>query len=230
MSQIISKVSALKVGKVVSKKLQNQKRSELISAINKSPIASSYLSKTGFKDDEVADHKHHGGENKALFFMSNLTYKKISEQMDVSFCDKMNLGENILVENLCEDDVCVGDVWQIGEALVQISQPREPCWKLSANSDKKQMTAFIFKSGLTGWYAKVLKEGKIKKGDDIIFISRQNADFTIAKLNALMCDPLKDVAMTKSALEFSPLGEAFRLSLEKRYRAKDRSEHKDYHE
>ena len=226
MSKKIANVLYVKVGIVTTTKLENSKRQELISGIKKYPIEKSYLTKTGFKDDFQADLLHHGGENKALFLFSELTYKKINSFFSDSFdmTDMAYFGENLILSDICEKDICVGDVLQIGESLVQITQPRQPCWKLSANTNKKIMTKFIFDSGLTGWYAKVLEEGFICKDDEVILQIRKNPNLTIEKLNQLIVNPMLDENLTKEALNCEDLGKAFLTSLEKRYKLKDKDE------
>lgn len=221
--KIISKVELLKVGKITQKKLQNQKRDLLISAIEKFPIKKSYLSKTKFVDDDFADKTHHGGEDKAVFFMSSLTYDKINRDLntDLTYEKNASLGENILVKNIDESSVFLGDIWQIGDAIVQISQPRQPCWKLSANVDKKEMTKFIFKNGLTGWYARVLQVGEIKTGDDIVLKTRIYEHLSILDLNLALVNPKNYTKLIKEALNAKELGKAFKTSLYKRYKFDD---------
>lgn len=222
MQKLISKVSLLKVGKIQTTKLKESKRGELVTAMKKIPIEKSYLKKDGFSDDEVADRVHHGGEFKAIFFMSSLTYQKINEALHVElgYENEASLGENILVRNIVEDDVCVGDIWQIGEAVVEISQPREPCWKLSASTDIKDMTKFIFQRGLTGWYGKVLQEGEIKKDDDIILKSRGYKNLTISKLNTLMIKNPDNIIM-QEAINCPKLGTPFKNALKRRYKGNE---------
>lgn len=226
MSKKIANVLYVKVGIVTTTKLENSKRQELVSGIKKYPIKKSYLTKTGFKDDFQADLLHHGGENKALFLFSELTYKKINTFFSDSFdmTDMAYFGENLILSDICEKDICVGDVLKIGESLVQITQPRQPCWKLSANTNKKIMTKFIFDSGLTGWYAKVLEEGFICKNDEVILQTRKNPNLTIEKLNQLIINPMLDENLTQEALNCEHLGKAFLSSLEKRYKLKDKDE------
>ncbi|XPV69104.1 MAG: MOSC domain-containing protein [Halarcobacter sp.] len=226
MNKKIADVLYVKVGIVTTTKLENSKRQELVSGIKKYPIDKSYLTKTGFKDDFQADLVHHGGENKALFLFSLLTYGKINSHFDNNF-DMTNMayfGENLILSDICEKDVCVGDILKIGETLVQITQPRQPCWKLSANTNKKNMTKFIFDSGFTGWYAKVLEEGFICKDDEVILTERKNPNLTIEKLNQLMVNPISDVNITLEALRCEDLGKPFLTSLEKRFRLKDKDE------
>ncbi|RXJ57936.1 MOSC domain-containing protein [Candidatus Marinarcus aquaticus] len=214
----ISKVLYIKVGGVTVTKLENQKREQLVSGIKKYPVTQAYLSKTGFVNDAQADLLHHGGENKALFLFSKLTYEKINAHYNDSFdmTDVSYFGENIILDNVCEKDICVGDVLKIGETTVQITQPRQPCWKLSANTHQKDMTKFIFESGLTGFYAKVLKEGQIFQNDSVILEHRIHPNLTIEKLNELILNPLKDQKVMQEALHCEELGYQFKNSLQKR--------------
>lgn len=226
MSEIISNVLYIKTGKVSTIKLENQKRNELISGIKKYPVEKAYLSKTGFKDNEQGDLVHHGGANKALFLFSVLTYEKINSHFDNIF-DMTNMayfGENLILSNVCEDDICVGDILNIGQTKVQITQPRQPCWKLSANTNQKNMTKFIFDSGLTGWYAKVLEEGIICQNDKVILEKRSYPNLSIKKLNQLIINPMHDEALTLEALNCKELGKAFFESLSKRYKLKEKDD------
>ncbi|MCT7534031.1 MOSC domain-containing protein [Aliarcobacter cryaerophilus] len=223
MATKISNVLYIKVGNVTVTKLENQKRQDLISGIKKYPVSKAYLTKTGFVDDFQADLVHHGGFNKALFLFSSITYEKISSSFDNSF-DMTNIaffGENLILDKICEKDICVGDILKIGQAKVQITQPRQPCWKLSANSLKNSMTKFIFETGLTGFYAKVLKEGQISQNDDVVLEQRTNPNLTIEKLNQIIVEPKIDINLTKEALACEDLGHQFKNSLTKRYELGD---------
>lgn len=231
MATKISKVLYIKVGNVTVTKLENQKRKELISGIKKYPVGKAYLTKNGFKDDFQADLLHHGGENKALFLFSKLTYEKINSHFNNIF-DMSNMayfGENIILDEISEKNICIGDILKIGESKIQITQPRQPCWKLSANTNKKNMTKFIFESGYTGFYAKVLKEGQILQNDEVILENRTNTNLTIEKLNQLIVNPMLDEKLTKEALNCEDLGLAFKNSLAKRYELGDKDEQFSYY-
>ena len=229
----IANVLYVKVGVVTSTKLENNKRTELISGIKKYPVSKAYLTKTGFKEDFQADLLHHGGVNKALFLFSALTYEKINSFYDNIF-DMKNMahfGENLILSDICEKDICVGDILKIGQTRVQITQPRQPCWKLSANTNQKNMTKFIFDSGLTGWYAKVLQEGNISVDDEVILEKRTYPNLNIEKLNQLIINPMLDEKLILEALNCAQLGKAFMESLSKRYKLKDKDEQFSfYHE
>ena len=96
--------------------------------------------------------------------------------------------------------------------------------KLSANTNQKSMTEFIFKSGFTGFYAKVLKEGNICQNDNVLLKIRKNPDLTIEKLNQLIINPMFDENLTIKALNCQDLGYQFLNSLKKRYELKDKDE------
>lgn len=229
----IANVLYVKVGIVTSTKLENSKRKELVSGIKKYPVSKAYLTKTGFIDDFQADLAHHGGENKALFLFSQLTFQKINSHFNNIF-DMTNMayfGENLILSDICEKDICIGDVLKIGETKVQITQPRQPCWKLSANTNQKEMTKFIFDSGFTGFYAKVLKEGEISQNDEVILEKRINPNLTIEKLNQLIAFPISDESLVLEALNCKDLGKPFLESLAKKYKLKEKDEQfLSYHE
>jgi MOSC domain-containing protein YiiM len=155
---------------------------------------------------------------------SKKTYEKISKECNINFeIDEMAyFGENLILSNVSEEDICIGDIYEIGESQIQITQPRQPCWKLSANTNQKQMTKFIFDSGYTGWYAKVLKEGTICKDDEMRFIKRQEPDLSIKLLNKLIVNPSLNMSLAKKAIQSEFLGKPFKESLEKRYKLKEK--------
>ena len=226
MNQIISKVLFIKVGVIQTIKLENQKRDEYTSAIKKYPVDKSFLTKTGFIDDSQADLLHHGGLNKALFLFSKKSYEKINKEFNNIFDIKnmAHFGENLILDEICEKDICIGDVLKIGETQVQITQPRQPCYKLSLNTKQDNMTKFIFESGFTGFYAKVLEEGEISKNDEIFLQNRTNPNLTIEKLNQIIVNPMLDEKLTLEALNCEDLGLAFKNSLQKRYELGDKDE------
>ena len=229
----IANILYVKVGIVTTTKLENSKRTELTSGIKKYPVPKAYLLKTGFKEDFQADLLHHGGVNKALFLFSKQTYEKINSHFNSVF-DMTSMaffGENLILSEICEKDICIGDILKIGETLVQITQPRQPCWKLSVNTNQKNMTKFIFDSGFTGFYAKVLQEGFICANDEVILEKRVYPNLNIQKLNQLIINPLSDEKITLEALDCEDLGKAFKESLSKRYRLKDKDDQFSfYHE
>ncbi|MDD3467539.1 MAG: MOSC domain-containing protein [Campylobacterales bacterium] len=213
MEQYIGRALYIKVGKIVNMNAANKK--EFVSAIKKYCVAKSYLTKTGFESDEQADKVHHGGETKAVLFYSTITYNKINnlKNINLEFDGISHFGENIVVSHADEESICVGDVLRIGEATIEVSQPREPCWKLSANTAIPEMTKLIYKNGFTGWYGRVLQEGEIKQNDEITLIKRIYPKLTIAALNRLIQNPKSDEALYEEAVKCETLGAAFKKSI-----------------
>lgn len=196
---------------------------EVDSGIAKELVASAFLSKNGFIGDEVGDTVAHGGFNKTLFFISTTTYDKLNSLSgaDFRYDTTAVYGENIVVDNIDESDVCVGDIYLLGNATIEISQPRQPCWKLSASTKIKNMTSIVYNYGLTGWYARVLKEGEVRIGDKLTLLERKSPNLTIKELNKIIVDPSSNIALTKEALACEVLGSQFKKSLEARSRLED---------
>lgn len=222
MNKKLGNILFVKVGRVTkNKKLTSDKDFE--SGIKKHPVNSAFMTKTGFKQDEVADLIHHGGETKAVLFFSAKTYEKLNELSGNSFeyDGVAHYGENLLVDSIDEAGICVGDILKVGEATFEVSQPRQPCWKLSANTATKPMTSIIYNNGLTGWYARVVEEGEVKKGDEIELIKRVYPNLSIEALNGVIVDPISDKNVTLGAIKCPVLGEQFKESLEGRAKLKD---------
>ena len=122
-------------------------------------LQDAFISTLGLSENEIADTKHHGGLQKAVFANALENY----EFWEKFLGQKLRygaMGENLTLSGLDEKSVCVGDVHRLGEVILQVSEPRSPCVKISKVHQKSDFCAKIFESGLSGWYYKVLKEGK----------------------------------------------------------------------
>ncbi|MDD2639619.1 MAG: MOSC domain-containing protein [Arcobacteraceae bacterium] len=232
MSKTVCEVLYVKVGKVKTTPLENSARKELVTGMKKQPVEHAYLTKTGFDSDAQADLEHHGGENKALFSIDTKTYETINTlcQTDFAYDEVAHFGENLILSNITQKEVCVGDIYSIGEAIVQVTQPRQPCWKLSASTKVKKITAVIFQHGLTGWYCKVLQEGNITQNDTMALKQRAYPNLNIELLNQLIINPLVNEEVTLEALSCEELGKPFKESLQKRYDSKGEDEQFAYQE
>ena len=104
-----------------------------------------------------------------------------------------SFGENLTTEGLIETGVCVGDIFTIGEAKVQISQPRQPCWKLARRWQRKDLSALVERTGKTGFYFRVLEHGSVENGDSFTLAERPFPDWTVALCNEIMHHQKKDV-------------------------------------
>jgi MOSC domain-containing protein YiiM len=155
----------------------------------------------GALEDEQGNKKLHGGPQMALHQFAQGSYQKLKEAFPDA-ADKMqigSIGENISAPNMDETNVYIGDVYRMGEALVQVSSPRAPCSKINQRYGKKRVDTFILEHGLTGWYFRVLQEGKIAVNDDIS-LDKRNANPVSVRTLMQMSKPQEGMHFSKEAL------------------------------
>ena len=135
--------------------------------------------------DRVIDRKHHGGKDKACYLYSADHYKywaKFYPELDMP---PGMFGENLTVEGLHEAKINIGDTFRIGGALVQATQPRQPCYKLGIRFGTQKMVKQFIDSGFPGVYVRVIQNGTVKTGDELILIEKKNS-LSIQKVNELL--------------------------------------------
>lgn len=182
-NDISSRLVSLNVGSKV--KLQNGSK-EVYTAIFKSPTTERlYLSETGFTGDEQADTINHGGVDKAVCVFSHESYPVYESILGRSLPPGA-FGENVTVSGFGENDVHIGDTFQLGEAMVQISQPRVPCFKLGLKHQHKELPMHFQTTGQTGYYFRVVKEGYVSSQDELTLISRENNSLSVMEANNIM--------------------------------------------
>jgi MOSC domain-containing protein YiiM len=156
------------------------------SGIYKSPVLGRiHLSRANLDGDGQADLKVHGGPDKAVCVYSADHYPLWRSELGVPECGPGWFGENFSVEGHNETNVAVGDTYRIGTALVQISQPRAPCWKLGRRWNRLDMPKIVLARGRTGWYLRVLEAGDVECGDTLSLVERSYPRFTIDAVNAV---------------------------------------------
>lgn len=145
-----------------------------------------WLGYGGFRSDEQADTRFHGGVDKAVCVYPSEHYPYWTKLEEMSGALPGAFGENITSAGLLEDEVCIGDIYAIGEALVQVSQPRQPCWKLGRRWRVKDLALQVERTGKTGFYFRVLRHGHVKQGDAFSLTSRVQPQWTISRCNGVM--------------------------------------------
>lgn len=210
-----AEVLAMKIGLVEN--LTFADGTTLESAIRKQPVSEMRVNEMGAEGNDVGLKAHHGGVDKTLFFMADKTFELLTSLIGKSFDWQGTAiyGENFIVSGLDEYNVCIGDHYQIGEVVVEVSQPRKPCERLSLNSEYKDTQKIVREKGLTGWYVRVVKTGVCKKGDKIHRLQRAHPKLTIMHLNQLVSQkPTEAIrADLEEALSCDVLAEAFKRSL-----------------
>lgn len=151
-----------------------------------------YLTKQAVQNDEISDRKHHGGEFKACYIFSLEQYPYWKELYPDLEWDYGMFGENLTVSNFDENKVYLGDTYSAGEAVIQVSHYREPCYKLGYKFGSQQILKQYIKHGYPGTYLKVLQEGTVKTGDEFQLLERQNDPLSVTELFRLAFAEEKD--------------------------------------
>jgi MOSC domain-containing protein YiiM len=193
------------------------------SAIDKYPVtARLWLGETGLDGDEQADRKHHGGAEKALHHYPFDHYPAWLDEWDASapglarFNARGAFGENLSTSGMTEATVCVGDVYRIGGAIVQVSQPRLPCWKLNLRFGRDDMSRRVQQSLRTGWYYRVLEAGEIGAGDNVERLARVNPQWTVERLLRVLYVERDDRASLEAMAHLATLTASWRETAAKR--------------
>lgn len=181
------------------------------SGIHKLPVTGRvWLSRTGFVGDEQGDTKHHGGPEKAVHHYAFDHYPRWRAELGEREVLRRPgaFGENFSTCGLTEKDVAVGDIFRVGQALIQVSQGRQPCWKLNHRFDCRDMAIKVQASGMTGWYYRVLEPGFVEPEDELALVDRITPEWTITRLwRALYVDTLNfDELAAMAALAHLPDG------------------------
>ena len=140
---------------------------------------------TNLAGDVQADTLHHGGPDKAVCAYAAENYAFFTDKIGQVF-PHGSFGENLTISGLREDAIMIGDIFSIGECTLQVSQPREPCYKIAARHNIAQLPVWIKQTGYTGYYFRVLKEGILQAGDSVILKERGAGGITVAEANAIM--------------------------------------------
>lgn len=185
---------------------------EIVTGICKVPSSEPlHLKQFGFEGDGVGDVKHHGGLDKAVCVYSKDHYlyweKVIGIKLPVAA-----FGENLSVANLREDDICIGDVVELGTAIVQVSQPRQPCKTLAARYGRRDLVKLVVNSGRTGFYFRVLREGIVEKDSPFIIKERDSLKITVAFANQIYHHDNKNCEGISKVLGVPALSESWQRS------------------
>ncbi len=170
----------------------------------------------GIVGNEVSDLKHHGGVDKAIFANAQSNYPIWSKYLNIEPLTYGALAENLTISDLNEQNVSIGDIHKIGSVVLEVSQPREPCWKIGQKFKHTKFTKEIYDSGLTGWYYRVIEEGQFKVNDDVELIKKAHNSFTIADANYILRNPNENIERSRQLVSLDSLGQPYRKSLNKK--------------
>ena len=142
------------------------------------------IDQDGLAEDIQADRRVHGGPEKAIYHFPAEHYELFKEALP-HLEDKFvpgSVGENISTTGLTDELVHIGDTFRLGSAVVQVSQPRRPCWKVNHKFGNGHIAALIMSQAVSGWYYRILEPGEIRQGDKIEFIERLAGSVSVAEV------------------------------------------------
>ena len=150
---------------------------------------------THLEGNEQADKKHHGTPNQAVLLYAASHYPVWQAELGQQEIGPGGFGENFTVVGLSEETACIGDIYALGEARIQVTGPRYPCTKIEKRWCSAGLTNRVAATGRTGWYCRVLQEGLIEQGMPIMLVDRPYAQFTVALVNDFGHSRNDDVAL-----------------------------------
>jgi MOSC domain-containing protein YiiM len=179
----------------------------------KQPVAGPvWLQARGLAGDGQADLENHGGPDKAVCAYAAEHYPGWRSSLGLDLPTGA-FGENFTIEALTEPAVCIGDVWRVGDVAVQVSQPRQPCWKLARRWRIKDLAVQVVENGRTGWYFRVLEEGAVEAGAPLTLAARPRPDWTIERANQVMHHHKHDLEAAAALADVPELSGSWRSTL-----------------
>ena len=172
------------------------------------------VGRLNLEGDGQGDLAGHGGEHRAVFVYQIESYGYWQEQLNRTDFIHGQFGENFTVEGLPDDAVCIGDRYQIGTALFEVTQPRVTCFRVGIRMNEPRMAALLTSSGRPGFYFRVLREGEVGEGDEIVKVGEAAERMTVTEINALLYLPNHERDRLERALRIQALSPGWRGSFE----------------
>src|SRR5215467_11023442 len=164
--------------------------------------------------DGQGDLAGHGGEHRAVFVYQIDSYRYWQNKLSRSELSYGQFGENFTVDGLSDDEVCIGDRYRIGGALFEVTQPRVTCYRVGIRMNEPQMAALLVAHGRPGFYFRVLEEGEVEAGDEIVQVATDPECMTVFEINALLYMPEHPRSQLERALRIPALSAGWRASFQ----------------
>jgi ferredoxin-NADP reductase/MOSC domain-containing protein YiiM/ferredoxin len=183
--------------------------------IGKNPVTGlCRVGRLNLEGDGQGDLAGHGGEHRAVFVYQMESYRYWQQQLKRSDFVYGQFGENFTIEGLADDAVCIGDRFEIGTALFEVTQPRVTCFRVGIRMNEPRMASLLTSSGRPGFYFRVLHEGEVAAGDEIVKVGEAGERMTVAEINALLYLPDHARDRLERALRIEALSHGWRNSFE----------------
>jgi len=164
--------------------------------------------------DGQGDMTGHGGEHRAVFVYQIESYRYWQNQLGRKDFAYGQFGENFTVEGLADTEVCIGDRYRIGGALFEVTQPRVTCYRVGIRMDEPEMAALLVKHGRPGFYFRVIEEGEVRAGDQIVRVAVGPERMSVSEINALLYTPGHPRDRLERSLRITALSAGWRTSFE----------------
>jgi ferredoxin-NADP reductase/MOSC domain-containing protein YiiM len=182
-------------------------------AIWKHPVAGPRtVRRLNIDGDDQADRAAHGGEHRAVFVYQLESYRYWQEQLGREDFSYGQFGENFTVAGLADDEVCIGDRYRIGEAIFEVTQPRVTCFRVGIRMDDPRMPSLLVAHHRPGFYLRVIEEGAVEAGDEIVKLTAGPEQLTVAEVDALLYLPQRSRRTLERALRIPALSEGWQGS------------------
>lgn len=186
---------------------------EMETAIRKKPVEKVFLSKERFVGDDVADLKHHGGPDRAVCVYPYEHYALWEKEFGKPLPSSA-FGENVTATNMLEDKVYIGDIYRLGEAVIQVTQGRVPCSTIDRNLDMTPLLKVMVKTGFTGYMCRVLKEGYVSADSTISLIEQHPQKISVLYTNQVFFHEPRNIEGIQKILAVSELADEWRDKFE----------------
>ena len=194
---------------IAKPQLRPRNGSDVLTGGDKQPVPSAYLNPLGFEGDGQGDTTNHGGEDKAVCIYS-LDHYPHWEGILQRPLPPGSFSENLTILGLDEQQVCIGDIFRAGEALLQVTQPRTPCAKLAGKHGEPQLVQWVADANYTGCYMRVLSPGVVARGDAFELVQSHAARISIVAVNDIIFDRSTDRALMERLVEMPEFGDSGR--------------------
>lgn len=182
------------------------------SGIFKYPVTGRvWLGSLNLVGDGQENLKVHGGPFRALLVYAAAHYPEWRAELEQPDLPYGAFGENFTVTELTEETVCLGDVYKVGEALIRVAQPRQPCFKIARRWGIKDLTARVERKGWGGWYNTVLQEGYVQAGDTLTLVERPYPAYTVRFVDALITEKTKNPQAAAELAQIEALTDEWRV-------------------
>jgi len=208
------KVLSVNIGKKQKITVKGRTR---YTGIYKKPVNTSiYLGDEDVEGDHVIDRKYHGGLNMAVYVYTKNHYEYFQKLYpNLEFTNGI-FGENLTVSNLFETEIQIGDTFQVGDAIIQVSQPRLPCSTLGYRFGTQKIQKQFLNSTFSGFYFRVLKNGNVKKNDKFILIEKAKNSITVAEVFSLFTTNKTNQELIKKTLAIELLSERLKKDIRRK--------------